>query len=474
MNFKSTCNFLVYGFFLLLTACGDSQDEAPLVDLFTAASLDIIAIDFPAAANQEIISVNSFFDYSVEGLKSNGIDKIPVTSSAVWSLSAGALSSIDQNGRLSAGSTAENITITAAVGHLSQTFDVRVSAAKFDQVIMLNITPVSIDMCQAQQIIPIGNYINDDGSADEERPVDSSVLNTITWLIRNADDNLASQRALIKTEANIVYLQALQSADVIIQARAPSVSQGGTIITSVDFDQPLNDTLNTIKICLKSASDLATCDLTSNDIVENNIVSLMAVGNYQQSNGSTADINISELSKWGIDNNSNASIALSEDRQQLDVTGKIKNTVVNISVACGNVEQTIQDSELVGGVVLSIPVTCVNGSLDCFQKTQTMNVIAETIDSLSVTVNGQELVSNTALLLSTRPTTLVFEVTANLSDGSSRVVTQEATYINSSTDVVTEIAAKPGEYTVLSTGNNVDISILLSPKSFVAKVTLPN
>jgi len=474
MNFKSVYHFLICTFMLLLTACGDAEKEAPLVDLFTAASLDIIAIDFPAAANEDVISIDAFFDYTIEGLTSNGVDRVPVTSNVIWSLSDGAVSTIDTNGRLSAGSVAEQITITASVGHLSDTFDVRISAAKFDQVIMLNSTALTINMCQAQQIVPIGNYINDDGSPDEQRPVDNTIIDTIEWLIRNAEDDTSSQRAFIKTENNIVNLQALQTGDVIIQARAPSVSQGGTVITSVDFDQTLDNNLNSIKICRSTETNLDTCTLTNNDVVENNVVSLMAVGNYQQSDGSDSSLNISAYSKWGISDTDNATIALSDDLQQLNITGKLKDTMTDVSVACGDVEQTITDEDIETGVVLDIPVTCADGNLNCLQKSETMDIISETITDISVTANDLDLEDNIARVFSTRPESIKLKVTANFSVTGKRDVTDEATYLNRTPQVVTKKSGTDAEFTVQDTGNDVEIFVEIQNQNFTVKITLPN
>jgi len=474
MNFKSTYQYLIYVLLLLLSACSDAENETRLVDLFAIASLDIIEISFPANANEDVVSVDSFFDYTIEGLKSNGVDTVPVMRNIVWSVSDGVQSSIDQNGRLSAGPVAELVTITAEVGGLSDTFEVRVSAAKFDQVVMLNSTQVLVNMCQARRITPIGNYISDDDSPDEQRPVDSNVINTIEWLIRNAEDDSSSQRALIKTQNNLVDLQAFESGEVIIQARAPSISQGGVVVTSADFNQTLENNLNTLKICLSSETDLSACSLTAQELTENNVMSLISVGNYQQSDGSNLSVNISELSKWGIDNNTNASIALSDDRQQLNVTGRQRNSTANVSVACGNIEQVILDSDIENGVVLSVPVTCENGSLNCLQATQEINVVEEIVDAITVTANGSSLVDNTAFIFTTRPSTIVLEVTAVLSDGSSRIVTEDVNFINSSTDVITEIPDSPGEYTVQSRGNDVEVLIVFGTKNFTAKITLPN
>ena len=472
MSFKSIYGFILYSLLLILTACGDADKEKELVDLFTTASQDLIAIDFPAGTTEDIISINTFVDYKIEGLKSNGIDVIPIDDNITWSLSAGAVSTIDQNGRLSSGSVAEVISVTAKVGALTATFNVTVSAAKFDQVIKLNSTPVLINMCQAQQIKPIGSYLNDDGT-EEIRPVDNTIINTITWIIRNQEDGSPSQRAFIKTENYLTELQALETGDVIIQAKATSLSSGNTI-TSIDFNQTLDHNLNSLKLCLSSETDLAACTFNNADIVENATVSLMAVGNYQATDGTNFNQNISAYSKWGTDNIIDATIAFSADRQQLDLTGNTSGATANISVACGNIEQAVLDSEIENGVVLDIPVTCASENINCLRSTAAINIIDKTVTSLTVTANGLALVDDTPRVLTTRPATIALNVTANFSDNSNQDVTTDTNviYNNRNDGVITGIPASPGEYTVLTAGE-ADIQIVFQSQIFIAKITIP-
>ncbi|NOQ87948.1 MAG: hypothetical protein GQ550_03410 [Gammaproteobacteria bacterium] len=472
MSFKSIYGFILCSLLLILTACGDADKEKELVDLFTTASQDLIAIDFPAGATEDIISINTFVDYKIEGLKSNGIDVIPIDDNITWSLSAGAVSTIDQNGRLSSGSVAEVISVTAKVGVLTATFNVTVSAAKFDQVIKLNSTPVLVNMCQTQQIKPIGSYLNEDGT-EEIRPVDNTVINTITWIIRNQEDDSPSQRAFIKTENNLTELQALETGKVIIQAKATSL-RSGNIITSVDFHQTLDHNLNSLKLCLSSETDLAACTVSNTDIVENAVVSLMAVGNYQATDGTNFNQNISAYSKWGTDNIIDATIAFSADRQQLDVTGNTSGATANISVACGNIEQAVLDSEIENGVVLDIPVTCANENINCLRSTAAINIIDKTVTSLTVTANGLALVDDTPRVLTARPATIALNVTANFSDNSDQDVTTDTNviYNNRNNLVITGIPASPGEYTVLTAGE-ADIQIIFQSQIFIAKVTIP-
>ncbi len=457
----------------MLSACSDAGKEKELVDLFTTASQDLVAINFDAATTEDLISIDTFFDYRIEGVKSNGVDVVPVNGNIRWSLSDGAVSSIDQNGRLSSGSVAELVSVTATFGVLSTTLDVTVSAAKFDQVIKLNDTPVSINMCQAQPIQPIARYLNDDGS-EEIRPVDNTVINTITWLIRNQEDDAPSQRALIKTANSLAELQALATGGVIIQAQAKSLSSGN-IVTSVDFSQTLGHNLNSLKLCHKSETDLSTCTLSSVNIVQNAVLPIMAVANYQAANGSSYNQNISAFSKWGSDNISNATIALSADRQQLDVTGKTSGTTANVSVACGNIEQTVSDSAIKNGVVLDVPVTCASGNVNCLRDTAAININSKTVSSLTVTANNTALVDDTALVFASQPpATIVLNVTANYSDNSSLDVTADTgtVYTNRSALGVIAKAGSPGEYTVLTAGN-ADIQITFDSQVFIAKITIP-
>ncbi len=473
MNFKATWYVLLYSMLLILTACSDSDKEQGLVDLFDIASLDIIAINFPAGSTEDTISINTFFDYTLEGTKSNGVDVIPITSNTTWSISSGAVSTIDQNGRLSSGSTAETITITAQIGSLSTSTVVNVSAAKFNRVVQLNSAPVLVNMCQTQQIKPLGEYINDDSST-EIRTVDSSIINTITWIIKNAEDDTPSQRARVVTQNNITELQALETGDVLIQAQAISQSSG-SLVTSDDLPQTLNHNLNSLKLCLATDTDLSNCTLATIDLPQNNTTSFIAVGNYQATDGSNFDTNITAYSKWGTDNTSNATIALSANRQQLDVTGNLPNTTVNISTACGNIEQTVPDTDIANGVVLGEPVTCATGNTNCIFNNNAINIVSNTLTSLTVTANGADLTDNTALVLATQPNVITLVVTANFSNNTTQDVTADPgiNYNNQDTTVLTEVANTPGEYTVVTAGN-AEVQIVFQSQIFTAQITVPN
>ncbi|MFV2005518.1 MAG: hypothetical protein ACC650_09940, partial [Gammaproteobacteria bacterium] len=272
----------------------------------------------------------------------------------------------------------------------------------------------------------------------------------------------------------LTELQALETGNVIIQAQAKSLSSG-EIVTSADFPQTLDHNFNSIKLCLKSATDLNSCVLSNTDVVENNTISLMAVANYQAADGTSFNQNISAFSKWGTDNTSDATIALSVDRQQLNVTGTIPDSTANISVACGNIEQPVLDSDIEKGVVLDEPVTCASGNLNCLASTAAVNVISQVkLSSLSVTANGTALVDNTALILTIQPVTITFKVTANFSDGSSPDVTtdKDTTYNDTGELVIIEISRSPGAYTVIGDGN-AEVQITYQGLTFTAKITIP-
>ena len=269
-------------------------------------------------------------------------------------------------------------------------------------------------------------------------------------------------------------MRALETGNVIIQAQAKSLNSG-SVITSADFNQTLDHNLNSLKLCPGSETDLATCVISDTDVIENDVASLMAVGNFQAADGSNYNQNISALSKWGVDNNTNAGIAFSADRQQLDVTGKNADSTAVISVACGNIEQTVLDSEIENGVVLATAVTCASGTLNCLHSTANVNVLAQTtLTSLTVTNNGLALVDNTALVLATRPVTIGLNVTAVFSDGTTQDVTADTdiTYDNQSPAIIADILATPGSYTVLSDGEAV-IQITFQGQTFTARITIP-
>ncbi|MBE9567201.1 MAG: hypothetical protein IMF14_00800, partial [Proteobacteria bacterium] len=213
----------------------------------------------------------------------------------------------------------------------------------------------------------------------------------------------------------------------------------------------------------------------SADVTENGVVSIIAVGNYQASDGTNYNQNISAYSKWGIDFSSFASIAFSADRQWLDVTGKTTNTIANVTSACGNIIETISDSDIIDGVVLGFSVTCLAGDVNCLRANTAINVTETTVTSLDVTANGFTLEDNVAFVFfSSSPLTIVLNVTANYSDGTSEDVTTDANvvYNNRSPLVLLGITGSPGEYNVISFGQ-AELQILFQSQVFIAKMTIP-
>jgi len=251
MNFKTCYQSGLYALFIFLSACS-SGDETNLVDLHTVANQDIISISFPADT-ETTLSINSEYDFNLQGLKSNGVDITTINGDIQWSLSEGAVSTIDQNGHFTASANAELITITADFGFLSDSIEIKISSAKFDQVVELDEDVLIVDMCRSQTFTPIGLYI-DENNNEEIRPVDSITINTIDWIIRD-QENDPSQRAYIETLDNQATLQTLAEGNIVIQAVAVS-QYSNTEVTSVDFDQAITNNLNSIKLCSSSASDL--------------------------------------------------------------------------------------------------------------------------------------------------------------------------------------------------------------------------
>ena len=176
MNFKICCQSGLYALFIFLTACS-SGDESNLVDVHTVANQDIISVSFPADT-ETILSINSEYDFSLQGLKSNAVDTVLISSDIQWSLSDGATSSIDQSGHFTASASAELITVTADFGFYTDSIEIKVSSAKFDQVVQLDENPLIVDMCRSQTFTPIGRYV-DENNNDEIRAVDNITINPI-------------------------------------------------------------------------------------------------------------------------------------------------------------------------------------------------------------------------------------------------------------------------------------------------------
>lgn len=473
MFFKKIITIFIASLFLLLNACGDADKEKNLVNLFTAANQDIISINFPAETTESIISINSEFHFTLQGLKSNNVDLITINQDVTWSLSDDALSTIDQQGNLLASSTAEYITLTAQFGHLTETLELKISDAKFDEVVELNKQSFNINMCQSQNLTPIARYIDKNG-VHEIRPVDSTIINTITWIIRNQEDNSSSQRAHIKTTDNQASLLTLDTGDIIIQAKALSVFSG-TEITSADFNQSVNNNLNSIKICDSSDTDLITCNTTSANVEKDKVISLITVGNYQVLDGSSLYQNISQTSKWGINDLNNASISFASDLQSLEIIGKTESSTATLSAACGAITQSLTGIDITKGVTLNSQVSC-DGNLNCLDTSASIIIDKLSVTSLSVSTDNIDLTDNESTTLSSRPAEITLEVIANYTNATNAIITSEDELVFSITlgdgTVIEDKENSPGIFTVLGEGE-VKIKLDYRNETFVVYLTIP-
>ena len=473
MPFKKTKTLFIAGLLLLLNACGDADKEENLVNLFTAANQDIISISFPAESTESIISINSEFHFTLQGLQSNNVDNIIINQDVIWSLSDNALSTIDQQGHLLASSTAELITLTAKFGHLTQTLELKISDAKFDEVVELNKQSFNINMCQSQNLTPIARYIDKNG-IHEIRPVDSTIINTITWIIRNQEDNSSSQRAHIKTTDNQASLLTLDAGDIIIQAKALSV-YSGTEITSVDFNQSVNNNLNSIKVCNSNDVDLITCNTSSANVEKDQVISLITVANYQALDGSNLYQNISQNSKWGINISNNASISFANDLQSLQITGKTESSIATLSTACGAITQSLTGIDISKGVTLNSLVSC-DGNLNCLDSSVSIIIDKLGVLSLSVSTDNIDLTDNESTTLSSRPAEITLKVIANYTNNTNAIITGDDELVHSITlgdgTVIEDKENSPRVFTVLGKGS-AKIKLDYRNETFVVSLVIP-
>lgn len=472
MNFRlisKPIGFLSLLFILL--SCGDKEDEARLINLHTTAAEDLISISF-TADTETVLSINSEVDLSVQGLKSNGVDTVTLTNQIEWSLSEGAQSSINQQGHIIAAPVAESITVNAKLGILSAALDIRISAARFDKVVSLDADSISIQMCQSQTIKPIASYIDDSGN-EEIRSVDSTVIDSIDWLILNAEDNTASQRAYIKTANNRTKIYGLAAGDVIVQASATSLYTGIPNTTSADFHQTIGNGLNSVKLCSSSATDYTSCSLTSPGVEKDQSISVIAIGNYPGSNGSTINQNITQLAKWGL-SNSNLSAAFSSDLQQLNLTGNVESTNTTVTLACGKIVETVT-GDITQGVIMDSTITC---DTDCLSVSSLIDIDQLSVSSFQVTANNKTLTDNQSLTLDPRPNEIVLAITVTYSNGDREVITDASTLdyyiipIDGQNAVIREKSNTPGTYTVLGAGT-AKIRLFYRGEDFIVFIVLP-
>ncbi len=464
MNFKRITHwFLLSSLLMFLFSCSDEATETQLVNLHTTAAEDVIAIEFPATT-ETVVQIKSLTALSVQGLKSNGIDSVSLSSQIDWSLSDGATSTIDKNGRLTAGPTAETITVTATLGILSTSIDIRISAAKFNQVVKLNPDdklPINIEMCQSQTITPFGEYIDDSGTV-EIRKVDNTVINKISWIIS------PPQSAYIKTADNTTTLYSLAAGDLIIQAKATS-DYSGNEVTS-DLNQTIGNGLSSIKICSGSATDYANCSMTSTSVEQDKEVSFIAIGQY--TSGSYQ--NISRTSKWGISDD-NMSAVLSNDFQQINVTGLKESTNSTLSLACGDINQTIGDDiDITQSIILNSAIDC-SADTDCKASSVDITIKKLTAKFSEVTANENKLSDSDTYQISPQPDEIVLKVSVIQSNSSEPVdITdnKNLTYeIKSGDTVVEQKTNTPGTYTVLTTGT-VKILLTYLGESFLVDIEI--
>ncbi|HEB83184.1 MAG TPA: hypothetical protein ENJ11_10020 [Gammaproteobacteria bacterium] len=475
MHFRAVYTFFFYILLLLLAGCSNTEDEEDLVNLFAVASLDLVAINFPADS-ETLVSTDTFVDYRLEGTKSDGTSNVPITKNISWSVSSGAASSINSNGRLTTGSAGEVITLTARVGYLTASLEVTVSDARFDRVVQLSSQPVELNRCQSARLYPVGRYVRDDGT-EEIRAVDNTIINTITWLVFNAEDSSPSQRARVRTENSIATLQAFASGNIILRAQAYS-PYNDSIVTSGDFSQTLDNNLINLKLCRQSDTSLVSCTLGNPDLGENQTLAVVSLAEYRDSSGASNWENISALSKWGIDNPSYAEISLSADRSWLNIKALQAGTSPTVSVACGTIEQSITDSQLEEGVVLTEAVSCASGSTDCDADSSQITIgNSVSLSSLSVTANGLALQDNVELGIN--DTTVILRVTAHYSDGSSKDVTTDTeTLYNRRNNVLTEDTDQsgqviPGQYIADQSPGTAEIQITYQGQTFTALMAIP-
>lgn len=471
MNFKTCYQLCLSALFIFLTACS-ADDETNLVNLHIIANQDIISVSFPAET-ETIHSINSEYDFSLQGLKSNAVDTVPISSDIQWSLSDGANSSIDQKGHFTASATAELITVTANFGYYSAAIEIKVSDAKFDQVVQLDENSLIVDMCRSLSFTPIGRYV-DSNNNEEIRPVDNIIINNIAWEILDQADNNPSQRAHIETVDDRVTLHTLAEGNIIIRATAFS-AYSNTDVTSADFNQAITNNLNRIKLCYSNATDLSICTVANASVEKDKSISFISVANYRALDGSDYEKNISGNSKWGIDNPLNASIALSTDRQQLAITGITEASNATISVACGDIEQAIDGINISQGVVLDTPVSCGIGA-SCLSASSIVAIDQLSVTSLKVSANDTVLTSGETLILSVRPDEINLVTTAVFSDSTEANITNDTTLAYNITQgkdvVIEEKTGFVGTYTVLAAGT-AEITLDFRGVKFRALIEIP-
>jgi hypothetical protein len=470
MNFNRLISAIVVVFLMLsISSCSNDKKEATLVELHTTAAQDVVSLEF-GADTQSVVSINSDTPFSVQGKRTNG-SSIRLTSQVEWSLSSGAQSSISKQGILKAAATAESFTLTATLGVLSTSIDIRISDAKFDQVVILNDTPVSLEMCQSQTITPIGKYIDSSGN-EEIRPLDNNVIGTINWIILNASDHSTSQSAFIETSGSNTTLYSLAAGDLIIQAQATSAYSGNPTL-SAEMNVTVGNALDSIKLCAAGSSDYSACSISSQHVERDQQISFIALGSYTGSAG-TSYQNITRTAKWGL-SNINISALFSSNMQQLNVTGEVESTTSMLTAACGDIQQPTATIDIAEGIILDSTPVC---NANCLASNVNITIDQLSATSLSVSANGTSLNNDETLSLSSAPNEIKLVVNAQYSDNSVRVITDDSTLeytiidISGQNKVIEQKANTPGSFTVLAAGT-AKIQLNYRGATFIAVLTIP-
>ena len=454
---------------LQLAACSDEAKETALVNLHTTAAQDVVSLQFPADT-ETVISVNSQTAFSVLGMKSNGVDSVNLDNEIEWSLSASAQSSINSNGVITAAPVAETFTVTATLGVLSSSIEVSVSDAKFDQVVSLDAQPISLEMCQSIQIQPQARYI-DTSSAIETRKLDNTLIDSIEWIILNASDLSPSQSAYIETVNNVTTLHSLAAADLIVRARATS-AYSGNLVTSADINQSIGNGLDSIKLCYSTANDYASCSVSSPHVEQDQDISFIAIGNYASS--SSPYQNITRRTKWGLSNNFISAI-LSQDLQQITVTGEQELQTSTLSYACGEVQESISAIDVAQGVILSSDVNCAS---NCQQASTVISVDQLSVSLMEVTANATALTHNEALTLATAPAQIELITTVTYSNNEEEDITTNSSLVDTiisidgQADVIEKVTGTAGTYTVINSGT-AKIQLVYRGETFIAVIEIP-
>ncbi len=483
MNFKPFYYIFLIVLATALSACSDPDNETDLVNLHLLANQDLISINFPAST-ETIVSTGSYIDLKLEGLKSNGVDTVTLSNDIEWSVSSGAVSTISQQGRLTASDQAEQITVTATYGFLSQSIDINVSSAKFAGIVSLNEESFDINMCQSKVLNPVGRYF-DENNEEQIRPVDSKTINSIEWTVINseAEDDTESKRAYIETVNDQPRLHSLSSGDIIIRAKVYAEYSAGDVIH--EFDQTISKAdvagNNEIKLCLSDATNLSTCRENEFSVQKDEVISLIAVGKYQDSDGADYYENISHNSQWGIDNSVYATLAFSSDHQQIEVTGTIEEESTTISAACGNIVQSLDGVDISKGVILNeLPGCATSGSTECQTASALLKITARTVTSFEVTVSNSPgeitLTDNVSSTLDSRPAEITLTVKVNYSNDEQEDITEdsELSYrIETVDDIeVIEKTNTDGVFKVLSTGT-AKILLEYRGEEFIVLINVP-